>query len=138
MVAEFEGEGFLSGTPQSDKGNGCTRGPYASGKFNLFLLAEATELRGLHSRDHQTWELGFKIAPQRGENFLRAAIEENWETFLRSPSADPERQIRTVDAVWKASAVQPIQNPPDGLAIRNQQVEMVKAEFLFTVEHPSH
>jgi hypothetical protein len=44
MVAEFEGEGFLSWTAQSDKGNGCSRGPYAIGKFSLFLLAEATEL----------------------------------------------------------------------------------------------
>src|SRR5262249_2991727 len=49
-----------------------------------------------------------------------------------------KRKIRAVDSLRERNAVEPIERPPNGLAVWNEHVELVQSVLLFAIENAGH
>ncbi len=99
---------------------------------------ECAELRRFGPGDLEAGEAFAEAFDERGEHRLAAAVEVDGQALCGGPLEDAQRQVRPVDAVGEAGAVQPVQRPAHRLAVRGDEVEVVEPVAVLGVLDAGH
>ena len=103
-----------------------------------FLGVKRAKARWPHAGDLKPGNSLTQLSRERREHVRRRRRRERSAAFLSRPAAQFEHQVRAINAIRQAGAVQPIECPADRLAVRHDQIELVKPMAMRAVQHAGH
>ena len=136
--AEFVRPDLLARTSQPHEHQGRAGLVNSGHRLVPFVRHQAAELRGLNARDPQRGKPGHQSLGQSVEQGLGSPEQKHGQLLLRRSLAGLQHQRGSVNAVRQLRAVQTVEGPAHGLAVRDHQVQGVQAMAMDRVQDARH